>query len=141
MGACVSAGAQTGISGGAVSLTRNALANNQIDINYAKAKIQEHKETGNTARLNEWEKALKSYTSERKQLQSELEQTKKKTITVRGRQVEYKNAIPKGWSVLTRATTAPKGYTWISNGESQFSGKRKTALVLSRVANGQIRLY
>jgi len=37
--------------------------------------------------------------------------------------------IPKGWSVTKGATTAPRGYVWINNGESRFSGKRKSALL------------
>ena len=37
--------------------------------------------------------------------------------------------VPKGWQVLLNATTAPKGHVWITNNESQFSGKRKYALL------------
>lgn len=37
--------------------------------------------------------------------------------------------IPEGWKPLKGALTAPRGYKWIYNGESLFSGKRKTALV------------
>ena len=37
--------------------------------------------------------------------------------------------LPKGWKETKGATTAPKGYTWIDNGKSRFSGKRKSALV------------
>ena len=37
--------------------------------------------------------------------------------------------VPKGWKILEGAMTAPRGYKWIYNGESLFSGKRKTALV------------
>lgn len=33
-----------------------------------------------------------------------------------------------GWQVDKGATTAPKGYTWINNGESRFGGKFKQAL-------------
>jgi len=36
---------------------------------------------------------------------------------------------PKGWIKTRGATTAPRGYYWVSNGESRFSGKRKIALV------------
>lgn len=39
------------------------------------------------------------------------------------------SAMPKGWKVIDGATTAPKGYTWISNGKSAFGGNRKIALV------------
>lgn len=34
-----------------------------------------------------------------------------------------------GWRVDKGATTAPKGLTWVNNGESRFSGKFKQALV------------
>lgn len=37
--------------------------------------------------------------------------------------------VPKGWKILEGAMTAPRGYKWIYNGESLFSGKRKAALV------------
>lgn len=36
---------------------------------------------------------------------------------------------PKGWSVTKGTTTEPKGYVWINNNESRFSGKRKIALL------------
>jgi len=39
------------------------------------------------------------------------------------------NKKPKGWVKTRGATTAPKGYYWVSNGKSRFSGKRKIALV------------
>lgn len=39
------------------------------------------------------------------------------------------NRMPKGWSKLEGATTAPRGYEWISNNQSLFSGNRKTALL------------
>lgn len=37
--------------------------------------------------------------------------------------------MPDGWKVLLNATTAPKGYIWITNNEPQFSGRRKYALL------------
>lgn len=37
--------------------------------------------------------------------------------------------IPEGWRLLPGAMTAPRGYKWIFNGESLFSGKRERALV------------
>lgn len=39
------------------------------------------------------------------------------------------NRMPKGWIKLEGATTAPRGYEWISNNQSLFSGNRKTALL------------
>lgn len=33
------------------------------------------------------------------------------------------------WKPINGALTAPAGYHWESNGESRFSGKRKTRLV------------
>lgn len=41
----------------------------------------------------------------------------------------YLTKMPKGWKVLSGATTAPKGYVWITNGKSHFGGDRKTALI------------
>ncbi len=35
--------------------------------------------------------------------------------------------MPKGWRIIEGATTHPKGYKWISNGKSLFSGERETA--------------
>lgn len=32
------------------------------------------------------------------------------------------NKVPKGFTKNTRATTAPKGYSWYNNGKSMFSG-------------------
>lgn len=37
--------------------------------------------------------------------------------------------VPHGWSVIIGATTAPKGYVWVSNNKSHFGGERKQALV------------
>jgi len=39
------------------------------------------------------------------------------------------NKKPRGWIKTRGATTAPKGYYWVSNGKSRFSGERKIALV------------
>lgn len=57
----------------------------------------------------------------------------------RGKQMTIKQAkdmgitilpsMPKNGYRIKGATTAPKGYYWISNGKSIFSGKRRTALV------------
>ena len=43
--------------------------------------------------------------------------------------------VPKGWKILEGAMTAPRGYRWIFNGESLFSGKRKRALVPEELIN------
>lgn len=37
--------------------------------------------------------------------------------------------MPEGWRMVYGATTAPKGYAWIYNGQSRFSGKRSHALM------------
>lgn len=37
--------------------------------------------------------------------------------------------MPKGWSVIDGALTAPKGYTWVSNGKSFFGGERQSAII------------
>ena len=39
------------------------------------------------------------------------------------------NSAPKGWRKIDGAVTAPKGYTWYSNGKSRFGGEFKQALV------------
>lgn len=39
------------------------------------------------------------------------------------------NSIPVGWKVITGATTAPKGFEWISNGKSILSPDYKHALL------------
>lgn len=36
---------------------------------------------------------------------------------------------PKGYKKTLNATTSPRGYAWYNNGESLFSGKRKSVLV------------
>lgn len=41
----------------------------------------------------------------------------------------YLDHIPPGWKKIEGAMTAPKGYSWYSNGKSRFSGERKQALV------------
>lgn len=45
--------------------------------------------------------------------------------------------IPLGWAEIKGASTAPVGYTWISNNKSYFSGERKQAL-LKKITNGNI---
>lgn len=40
-----------------------------------------------------------------------------------------KETMPDGWKITEGATTAPRGYTWINNGESLFNGKRQSALI------------
>jgi len=37
--------------------------------------------------------------------------------------------LPKDWEITKNTTTEPKGFYWISNKESRFSGKRKIALL------------
>ena len=37
--------------------------------------------------------------------------------------------LPKGWSFLSEARTAPYGYKWISNGKSRFSSAYEHALL------------
>ena len=37
--------------------------------------------------------------------------------------------LPKGWTRIEGALTAPRGYTWVSNSKSRFSGERKSALI------------
>ena len=43
--------------------------------------------------------------------------------------IDCYDSIPNGWKIIQGAVTAPKGYTWISNNKSHFSGQRKTGLV------------
>lgn len=45
------------------------------------------------------------------------------------RLVKIVEKMPDGWKILEGATTAPKGYKWVYNGESLFSGKREKALL------------
>lgn len=46
-----------------------------------------------------------------------------------GKDVPFMKTVPKGWKVDDYATTAPKGYVWINNGESHFSKNFKSAIV------------
>lgn len=39
------------------------------------------------------------------------------------------DTMPKGFSVLQGASTAPVGFCWIYNGESLFNNKRRRALL------------
>ena len=43
--------------------------------------------------------------------------------------VKVYNNKPTGWEVTSGTTTEPRGYVWINNKESRFSGKRKSALL------------
>ena len=57
----------------------------------------------------------------------------KKTLeNLKKRGTKIVNEVPKGYTELTGATTAPLGYTWYYNGKSLFSGERKTVLVKNR---------
>lgn len=53
------------------------------------------------------------------------------------KQAKVLNHIPEGWRLLSGAMTAPRGYRWVFNGESLFSGKRKRALVPEELINGK----
>jgi len=44
--------------------------------------------------------------------------------------VELYTNMPSGWRKVIGAVTAPRGSTWICNGKSYFSGKRKRALLV-----------
>jgi len=46
--------------------------------------------------------------------------------------VEKVSSLPKGWDITIGAVN-PKGYKYISNRESRFSGKRKIALLKSKI--------
>lgn len=43
--------------------------------------------------------------------------------------VKIVNEKPKGYVKVENATTSPKGYSWYSNNESLFNGKRKHVIV------------
>lgn len=43
--------------------------------------------------------------------------------------VKFLNKMPKGWKVLTGATTAPNGYVWIWNVKSPFGKEYQHALL------------
>lgn len=43
--------------------------------------------------------------------------------------VKIVNENPKGWEILSNATTSPVGYVWMYNGKSLFSGERKRKLL------------
>jgi hypothetical protein len=43
--------------------------------------------------------------------------------------VQIYDTMPEGWRMVDGASTAPKGYAWIYNGQSRFSGKRRHALL------------
>lgn len=55
--------------------------------------------------------------------------TEQQIKELRKKGVQFRNTVPKGYTKLENATTAPLGYTWYSNGKSMFSGERKTVLV------------
>lgn len=44
--------------------------------------------------------------------------------------VQIYDTMPEGWRMVDGATTAPKGYAWIYNGQSRFSGQRRHALLI-----------
>lgn len=37
--------------------------------------------------------------------------------------------VPEGYKKIKGATTAPRGYSWYSNGKSKFSGEYRSVLV------------
>lgn len=39
------------------------------------------------------------------------------------------NRLPDGWKLSQGATTAPRGYVWVSNNQSYFGGKREKGLI------------
>lgn len=41
----------------------------------------------------------------------------------------YLDHIPQGWVKIKGAMTAPKGYSWYSNGKSRFCGEYECALI------------
>ena len=55
-----------------------------------------------------------------------------KTKIVNGQSVRVYSSMPNGWRETQGALTAPKGYTWINNGKSRFSGEREQALLKDR---------
>ena len=42
---------------------------------------------------------------------------------------DFYSEMPKDWQVIIGATTAPRGYKWVSNGKSIFSGERRLGLI------------
>lgn len=48
--------------------------------------------------------------------------------------VNIMETMPEGWKILDGATTAPRGYVWIYNGESRFGGKYQSALLKLKVS-------
>jgi hypothetical protein len=46
-----------------------------------------------------------------------------------GKMVKVLDRVPKGYRKTQGATSAPVGAAWYNNGESRFSGKRKSVLV------------
>jgi len=49
-----------------------------------------------------------------------------------GKRVKVLSRPPKGYRKTQGAITAPRGAVWYNNGESRFSGKRKSVLVKKR---------
>lgn len=50
-------------------------------------------------------------------------------LTIRGSKVKVVDSLPDGWKEDKRATTAPNGYVWVTNGKSRFGSERKAALM------------
>lgn len=46
-------------------------------------------------------------------------------------------SMPKGWTLTSGALTAPKGYEWISNNKSRFSGQRELGLLKIKNKRGK----
>lgn len=49
---------------------------------------------------------------------------------LKSRGVKILDKIPNGWKILKGATTAPRGFVWVWNVKSHFSGEYLAALVL-----------
>ena len=59
-------------------------------------------------------------------------------LTIRGSKVKVVDSLPDGWKEDKRATTAPKGYVWVTNNKSRFGGERKAALMKIPTRSGPL---
>ena len=56
----------------------------------------------------------------------------------KSKDVKILDEKPNGWIKREGATTAPKGYSWYSNGKSLFGGEYENALVNEETTKYQV---
>lgn len=76
--------------------------------------------------------------AEKKKNDKSPQKRNERFLTIRGSKVKVVDSLPDGWKEYKRATTAPKGYVWVTNNKSRFGGERKAALMKIPTQSGPV---